>query len=360
MVHFLKNFSKAKIFFFLGLLIFLSSCFRFSHAQQSPAEGITISPPINELTINPGQEIVQKILVTNPTENLLELYPSVMNFEAAGEGGEPNFYPPAEEARKFAIARWISLSQSKIALSPRQEISFEYTIKVPSDAEPGGHYGVVFLGTKPPEINAGASQVSIASQVGSLILVRVPGDITEEAALEEFSAPWFYFKPPVPFSVFIRNKGNTHFKPEGEITIRSWGGKEVERIPINPKNGNVLPDSRRRFDTNWLPTSSFWRIPVGRFSADLRTVYGSTDKTLDGKLYFWILPWWFIITVLTLIIIIIYFLIRRKRKRKKGGNDKKRNPPANNIPQEKIVETLPYNAPEQKQSNPPRPPRRYI
>lgn len=350
MTYFPKKISKTKIIFFLGLLAW-SSCFQFSRAQQAPAEGVTISPPITDVALNPGEENEQKILVTNPTENLLELYPSAMNFNASGESGEPGFYPASEEARKFSLAHWIVLSQPKIAVAPKQVVEYKYKIAVPPDAEPGGHYGVVFFATKPPEAEKSVSQVSIASQVGSLVLVRVPGNVVEEGSLEEFSSPWFSFKPPTPFAVFIKNSGNVHWKPEGEITIRDWRGKERGRIDINPKRGNVLPDSRRKFDSVWeAPASPFWKIPVGRFSADLRAAYGFSEKTLGSKIYFWIIPWWFIILVFIIILAIIIFFIRYRRgKKEKSGKDQ--DPPAN-----KFSHRMPGN----EGNNLPRPPRKYI
>ena len=285
---------------------------------------MNISPPLMEITLPPGAQSEQTIQVTNATQNLLELYPAVMNFEAKGEGGEPNFYPPSEERKKYSLAHWLELSQSKIALTPRQEISFRYKIKVPFDAASGGHYGVVLLGTAPPATDQSKSQVAIAGQVGSLILVRVPGDIIEEGRLDEFSSPWFFFKPPVSFTTFIHNLGSAHFKPDGEIAIRNWRGKEVERIPLNPKKGNVLPESRRRFDTEWIPVMKpFWKIPVGRFSADLKVSYGLSGKTLGSKIYFWIIPWWVIITAALLLVAIIILIIFRKRRRKNKINYRK-------------------------------------
>jgi hypothetical protein len=299
-------------------------------AQTGPVQGMNISPPLLEITLPPEAESEQTIRVTNATENLLELYPSVMNFEAKGDGGEPNFSPPSSEWRKYTLADWLEPQQSKIALTPRQEISFKYKIKVPYDAAPGGHYGVVLLGTQPPETDKSSSQVAIAGQVGSLVLVRVPGDIVEEGSLEEFSAPWFFFKPPVPFTAFVKNTGNTHFKPDGEITIRNWRGKELERVPLNPQKGNILPESRRRFNVAWdSQVKPFWKIPIGRFSADLKVAYGLSEKSLGSKIYFWIVPWWIIIAAAVVLAAILIFIIFRKRRRKKGGGNRNGDfPPA--------------------------------
>lgn len=363
MIEFLRMYHKR--IFLVGLLLVISGSFcaltltivlaQGTTSQQLPAvEGATISPPLKEITLSPGAQAEEKILVTNPTENLLELYPTVMNFEAGGENGEPGFYSSYEEGRKFSLAHWIVLSQSKIAIAPKQVVEYKYKIEVPQDAEPGGHYGVVFFATQPPEPSKDVSQVSLASMVGSLILVRVPGDIKEEAVLEEFSAPWFFFKPPVTFQTYIRNLGNVHFKPRGEIVIKSWRGKEMERVILNEKGGNILPESRRKFDTKWnAPEKPFWKIPVGRFSADLRVVYGQSERTLGSRVYFWIVPWWIIILILAILLVIIIFIIRyRRRKMKKS--EIQRNPPNNNL------SGFSHRFPPRKAGNLPQRPRRYV
>ena len=299
---------------------------------QIPGEGLTISPPIFELSLKPGESSQQTIKITNPTKKLMEVYPVVMNFKASGEGGEPAFYPATEEENKFSLANWIKFNQTKVALTPEQVVEFNYQINVPSDAEPGGHYGVLFFATEPPKPNQDISQVAIASMIGSLVLVRVPGAIVEKGFLEEFSSRKFYFKPPVNFVIRITNLGNVHFKPKGEITIKSWQGKDLERIAINQQKGNVLPDSTRKFEQKWSPLNNpFWKIPIGRFSANLRIVYGESEKTLDGKIIFWIIPWWLIIIIALIFVTIIYLIIRKWWKKKKLVRPTKLQPPTNKI-----------------------------
>lgn len=302
-----------KIFIFLILLTFVFSL-NSTHAQI-PGEGLTISPPLTELTLKPGETVSQMIKITNPTEKLVEVYPVIMNFHAKGETGEPTFTAATDEEAKFALAKWIKFNQTKLALTPEQVGEFNYQIEVPLGAEPGGHYGVVFFATEPPKPEGDVSQVAIASMIGSLILVKVPGNIIEKGLLEEFSAKRFYFKPPVNITTRISNLGNVHFKPKGEISIKGWFGKK-ENLTVNESKGNILPDSIRRFDNKW-PAPGFWTI--GRFSADLRLVYGESEKTLIGRTVFWIIPWWLIIAVIILlfIIILIIVLIRRRRKKKK-------------------------------------------
>lgn len=308
-----------KIFISLILLILV---FGFGSIKaQIAGEGLTISPPILELTLKPGETSNQIIKITNPTEKIVEVYPVVMNFSAKGETGEPTFTAAADEESKFALAKWIKFNQTKLALTPEQVVEFNYQIEAPLGAEPGGHYGVVFFATEPPKAKGDVSQVSIASMIGSLILVKVPGNIIEKGFLEEFSANRFYFKPPVNFVTRVSNLGNVHFKPKGEIMIKDFWGNKKENLIVNESKGNVLPDSTRRFDNKW-PAPGFWTI--GKFSANLKLIYGESEKTLDSKIVFWLIPWWLIIALIVIIILVIILIIWLRRRR---GRRKKAVPP---------------------------------
>ena len=334
----MKRFSFFCLFLFAAFAAFFDVSM--ARAQQNnpfevAAEGLTLSPPSFEMTLKPGEETAYTIQVTNPTKNLIELYPSAGNFTASGDDGQPKYEigtTAIENTSAFSIASWIAFYTPKVALLPEQVVDFKFRIKVPDNAEPGGHYGIVFLGTKPPEEKDQKSQVALSSMVGSLLLVRVPGDVREESHIEEFSAPWFFFTPPVNFSIFLRNTGNIHIRPQGEIALTDWRGQTIDRMDINPKKGGVLPESRRNFDIAWRPDiSHFWNIPVGKFRATLTVIYGQSSKTLSQQIAFWVIPKWLIITVgiffALLIICIIFLIIRRRRKKRLQRNHSTPQPP---------------------------------
>ncbi len=303
-----------RVFAILFCLVILVSFVVLPAQAKIKGEGLTISPTLEELTLEKGKSHSDVIKVTNPTGKTMEVYPQIMNFSAVGEGGEPTFYPVTDEEQNFSLAHWIEFSQTKLALTPEQIIEFDYKIKVPTDAEPGGHYGVIFFATEPPEIGQDANKVALSSMIGSLILVKVPGKIIEKGSLEEFSAKQFYFNPPVDFITRIKNSGNIHFKPQGEITLKDMFGNELKRIPVNDSKGNVLPDSIRKFENNWDGNG---KIRIGRFTADLRIVYGDKEITLDDKLVFWIIPWWLIVAVGVVVVGGIIWIILHKRKKNK-------------------------------------------
>ncbi len=324
--------------FVLVVILFLTKT---ASAQTLPAEGLSISPPIIELTLNPSQSYNQSIRLTNPTKNLIEVYPTVMNFGAQGESGEPAFYPATSESAKYSLANWVKFDQNKIALMPEQVVEWTYRVDVPADVEPGGHYGVVFFGSQPPEPVAKTTQVAISSMVGALILGRTGGEITETGSIEEFSARRFYLKPPIDFTLRVKNSGNVHFKPLGEITIQNLFGSK-DTTAVNAEKGNVLPGSTRKFTVKWQPKTGRWWT-IGRFSANLRLAYGESEKTLDGRLVFWVIPWWFIMTISILIIVVTFMIIRKKGKGKSAPPPAKFDFP-DRLPQKKriILRLLPF------------------
>jgi hypothetical protein len=307
------------IIFVLILSSFLFLPFR-SKAQgvSERGQGLTISPPIAEFNEQLGKVSTYVISISNPTKKIVEFYPVVMNFRAKNETGEPSFYPATEEEKAFSLAHWIKFSNDKVVLPPDQTINWSYTIEVPQNAEPGGHYGVIFFATNPPNKNENVSQINIASMIGSLILVKTPGDVREEGKVTEFLAQRFYLKPPVNFTTRITNSGNVHFKPLGKIIVKNLWGKQVEEIVFNPGEGNVLPESTRKFtEEKWAPQiSGFWTIPIGRFTADLNLTYGDSKKPLNSQFIFWVIPLWLIILLAIILAIIIIWVIVKLVKRK--------------------------------------------
>jgi len=300
---------KKVIYLFLSLIIM----FPIFHVAAAPEQGagLTISPPISEIKLDPGKSYQETIRINNPTKDLVTVYPVARNFTSSGETGRPAIESPGEDAT-FGLASWISFSQTQIALTPEQEIEFNYKIDVPTDAEPGGHYASVLFASQPPKPDEKSTQVALASMVGSLILGTVSGNIIEKGEVTEFSSNGHIFlKSPVDFTLRIRNTGNVHFSPQGQITVSSWG-KTVSNEDINPAKGNILPNSIRRFDG--LGYKGKW-YSFGKFNVKLTASYGE-NQSLTGSFSFWIIPWWLISIIVILIALIIFYIVKNRKKNK--------------------------------------------
>src|SRR3989344_949291 len=273
--------------------------------------GIQVSAPTYNFEIDPGKSAQEIIKVRNVSDVVRTFYPEVFDFKPKDETGTPDFLVGDQSSSyTYSLASWINISQAGIKLAPDESAALNFTVSVPADAEPGGHYAGVLFGTSAPKV--GGSQIGISNKVGSLILVRVAGEAKESGAVKEFSTTKNFFENgPVPFTVRVENTGNVHFVPKGVIEIKNTFGKQVATISINDKNGNVLPESIRAFldgDNNnlsWNPTG----LTIGKFTANLNLSYGVPAKNLTESVTFWIVPWKILLVLLLAIIIVILLLV---------------------------------------------------
>lgn len=288
-------------------------------AQQSNTArlGITVSPVIDEFEIKPGETKIRQVKVTNPVQQVVTLYPKVLNFTTDNENGQPSFYNLNEKNTRYALSDWISFTKNGqplnfIRVAPNENEVVDVTIKAPDDAEPGGHYGAVLFSTEPPKVNEDVSQVSVVGLIGSLMLATVPGDLHQNTIIEEFDAPTVLIDGPANFSLLFNNTGNIHSKPQGEIKIRNWSGALVSALKVNEGGGNILPESKRRFNSTW--TFDWKRL--GKYTATAVASYGNPEQELTSVRTFIIIPIWLMVAVGVLILLLIGWLLRRRGRNK--------------------------------------------
>jgi len=277
--------------------------------------------------------------VFNETDKAGTFYFEAQNFTAKGEQGDPYF---AGDTGKEGLASWIGLPDP-IHIEPGELKQVVFTIKVPENADPGGHYAAIFLSTTPPSEQGGV--VGVAAKIGTLVLLRVGGDVVEQGKLVEFSltnGKQLFAHLPIDFSVRIENLGTVHIKPAGVIEIRDIFGRKAAEVKVNIAKmpdgkekpvGNILPESIRKFESSWQANAetenqpkTFWQkvefekenFALGRYQAKLNLDYGAeNDKKLTAVLYFWVFPWHLIVVcfvVLALIAALLVFSIRRYNK----------------------------------------------
>ena len=288
---------------------------------------LTISPPVMELESNPGQKIDEIIKLFNETDSQIVVYPTLANFKAVGEEGQPSFLEPTE-ITDYSLAAWIEIDKGPIQLAEGERKEIPFTIDVPLGAEPGGHYGAIFFGSQPPHLAEERTVIGVAGQIGSLVLLKVAGDIKEEGQLLEFGIKdgekYFTFLP-VDFYWRFENLGTVHLKPQGEILIKNIFGRTSDTVPANwvGAGGNVLPGSVRLFEASWLktplvsaPQGFFERLKaekdnfaLGRYEGDLVLEYGTGGKIAQASLIFWVFPWHLILVSVLGAALFIYLII---------------------------------------------------
>jgi hypothetical protein len=252
----------------------------------------------------------------------ITVYARAVDFRPDGETGNASFSPFSKDAKggPHSLANWITLPSGDITVLRDSTIEIPVAINVPADAEPGGHYAAVLVGTDASQETSGGPGFSVGSLITSLFFVRIPGDVVEAGAIRDFySENSFLSHPEANFVVRFENTGNVHLIPQGEITITNMWGKERGKIDINDQNtfGNVLPGTTRKFSFVWNGEENIFE--AGRYKALATLAYGDDGrKTVYREAYFWVIPWKPVTGILLGLILFvgfIAFVVRRYVKR---------------------------------------------
>jgi len=288
----------------MAVALILAWIFLGSHAAHAQEVGLTISPLTFELTADPGDTITNELRVFNPTSNRFSVDMDVEDFTATGELG--SVIVETTEDETYSLKKWVVFDPPTFSLDPGEKQFVRFVINVPAEAEPGGHYGSILA-----TIKASIGEVSgtgVTSKVGALVLLSVPGTVTENLIVEEFSAPDFQEGGPVPFVARFSNTGSVHVRPIGFVQITNLLGRKVEDVPFPQKN--VIPGAKRLVEFDWLPSG----FTAGRYTASLVGHYGQTNIPLSAVTTFWVLPWKQL-SVLGFGLLVGLFLLIKMRKR---------------------------------------------
>lgn len=290
--------------FFTGLLCVLGI------ALAQPSWALTVSPTVFDQTSDPGKSLKGSVTLTNETDAAQTYYTSVQNFVAEGEDGRQSFLP---ETDLSGLASWLKPGMKMVTLKAGESKNIDWTMELPAQAEPGGHYAAMFFSTQPPS-DSGVT-VGIGAKLGVLFLLNVNGNIKEQAAVESFrvfegdsafgghETVWLSHLP-ADFELRVRNQGSVHIRPTGNVVLTSMIGRESGSIDVNPLDSKVLPNSIRRVRSVWGPVDlperqgfftelkNEWKgFALGRYTATAQLTYGVSKQALEARVSFWVFPW---------------------------------------------------------------------
>ncbi|MDX1765881.1 MAG: hypothetical protein R3313_02920 [Candidatus Saccharimonadales bacterium] len=284
------------------LVLLIGVGFAQTQAQEDQIT-ISVQPTVFEIPSNPGDVIQESFKIVNGTDRDVFYTATPKNFTARGEEGSVDL---TEDETGFSLASWITVTPEAVSVPARGSQVFDFTINVPPDAEPGGHFGSVIVQTDTIGLDGSGAQV--AQEAGPLILVSVSGDIFEDAQIVDFAAQKsFWESGPVILETRVQNNGNVHFKPSGTIAIKNMFGGDVTTLNLEEKN--VLPEAIRKVSNSWDPG-----FTVGRFTADLSVVYGANDTIITSSTSFIIFPYKIIIPAILGVILLLFVLIRYRSR----------------------------------------------
>ena len=298
--------------FVLGMFIVPLS----ASAADGPV-GLQVSPAIIEINAEKGKTYDIKIKITNTTTSDQEYFANINDFKAKDETGNPEFITDSKAPSSASIVQWIQ-PITTFKLNPNQSKEVIAKMAVPANAEPGGHYGIIRFGNQPG--TTGQVGASIAASTGPLVLVRVDGDVRETLSKADFytqkpqgKKQSFFEQGPIDFVERLTNNGNVHVKPKGDIVVTNMLGRQVGSVKVNDNNGNILPNSTRRFEQR---LTNQWMF--GKYTAKMTLNYGTAGGVLDATTSFWVIPYKLIALALLIIIFIIFVLKKAISRYKKN------------------------------------------
>ncbi len=274
-----------------------------------------VSPIRHEFTVTPWVAVQKMIKFYNNADVPYTLYMTAEDCTADSLVGTPNCRKASNTVGDpLYFSSWVNfIWPMNLIVPPKSEAQVIVNINPPTNAVPGGRYGVIFFNRPTGSVDANA--VKMIQRIGTLFLVTVPGDITYDVVYGTIqiwpggrgdiagigtnplyptpkSTPKYWLtrlsdildptlNAPtlaqvkdfgVDFQIPVKNNGNVHILPVGRIEILDENGiplksigKEsirslewayiweriVDYLPINDEWWNVLPNSDRLYKISW-------------------------------------------------------------------------------------------------------------
>jgi hypothetical protein len=239
------------------LLIFFVLLLASGHLKSAKAQNnvsLRIAPLSYDLAINPGEEKSGKLFLENGANGDLEIQAEFSDFFVDDAGKyifSDGWQIENQELKPYLMKNWITVDRDNFELRKNESVVINYKISVPQDANLGGHYGVIFFRTlcnseqDKAVVATDKSTLCVSGRVGTLFLVQVGGLADRAGKIEKVEVPKFSISDKADVSIEIRNVGNTHFKPEGEVLAKNLFGQAVYKMKIKDKT--LLPTTSHIF-----------------------------------------------------------------------------------------------------------------
>ena len=265
---------------------------------------ITLRPVKFVLDLQPGALYTDSVIVTNNGETPLTLQPSFEDFVPTG-GANISFVKNAGNGS--SLADWISMTEPSVTLQPKEERRLLFTITVPPNAAPGGHYAVIFFNASDGAVASGSAGVGILPRVGSLLMVAVPGDVAKGGRIVSFTGPKYVERGPLGFDVVFENTGSVHYQPEGTVRVTNIFGRSVASGILDGLF--VFPKTSRSMKALVAGDRYYW----GPLKVTLSVTDGD-GQTHETSLRMWAWPWHITLIPLAGLLLVIFGLIQFRRR----------------------------------------------
>lgn len=276
--------------------------------QAKGSSGLNISPTRAELQVEPGKSDTIKLSIQNVSGTPIEAKVTINDFESDGVTGEPKLLPDDKQDSPTSIRKFIT-NATDFPMAVDEKKNVELGVSIPVGTAPGAYYGVVRYTAVPQNQKNDQGNVALTASVGTLVLIEVPGNITEQIQINSMKVSQngktgtFFMKAPDQNAIEIKNNGNGFSKPFGRVSVSGgFGGGEVYSYELNntdPK-ANILPASTRVFKDAIHNVSR-----PGRYTVLANISYGRGGEVISQSISFWYIPLWLLIVIVAVIVLIV-------------------------------------------------------
>jgi hypothetical protein len=286
-------------------------------AAAKPANGLSVSPAIENIQISPNQTSASfNESVTNISDNLLAVDISVKDFGAANAYGSIGFYGSSYKpsSNPHSLSNFINLTTDEYLLKPHNTQIITINLKNLNQLSPGGHYAALLFTPFIAKSGEATSQINLQPTVASLVFLTTPYGGVESIKLSGFSVAGFGFRLPSQAYILLTNTGNTQIIPRGVLSLKDPVAGVVAQTVINSDSGLVLPGTSRLYSVNIVSSNNLFKLP-GLYQLQLRYRINDTSNYVSvTKNFFFLNP---IVFVYVLIIYLIVVTVRRMYKKPK-------------------------------------------
>ncbi|HMT19263.1 MAG TPA: hypothetical protein PKD20_02180 [Candidatus Saccharibacteria bacterium] len=290
-----------------------------TQAQTQGSNGLSITPTRFEFTIERGKSDLASIQIKNVTDQPILAKAFINDFEADGNTGNPKLIIDDSRERSSSSIKDFVLGLEDVEVPGGETKVVNLPIQIPENAAPSAYYGAIrFQSAKPNSDEITSPQVALNASVAALVLIEVPGDITEKVEISSIGAylddkkGTIFTKKPMKVGIEVNNLGNGFSKPFGKVSVSGpWGKGEVLSYELNNTDprGNVLPNSKRLF----LNDLSGVSLP-GRYTITANISHGRGGQVLTATTSFWFIPSWLIIVLAVLLLALVIAAVYVYRK----------------------------------------------
>lgn len=283
---------------------------------------VGIYPPIIQIDATPPTGLKQDITLKNLSDTTITLQVVFKPFTASPEnngqvqylskndifGADPNIFD------KIQILDGDE-PITDITLSPKQQKTLTLRIGLPKDEPPSDYYFSILFTSK-DAVNGTKNGTSLIGGIASNVLLSIGPKSKTTGILEEFSAPWFFTRGPIPFTVLLHNISGHFIVPKGEILIKNMFNQLIGKVDLLPVN--ILEDTRRYIpDSSGVSfTKAYWNegFLLGLYRANLIISLSPEGPIFRKTIYFFALPLPYIIGIILASVLIVTIILRVRKR----------------------------------------------